>query len=328
MQFIIFVSSYTQTKDQEMLFKAKSQELQKKWSDICSRLHQSLSPERTNLTSLPMTGLYNPNLLVRQPYQPKLQQTRHLGETLKLNSNSVANQPPQRAGSPPGSPVRTDLVLGRTKIGDTTPEKARDDGVKDLLGSNPSEQQPKFLGFQVEKFANEADADSFKKLLKGLMEKLWWQQEAASAVATAITQCKLGNGKRQGTGSRGDIWLLFTGPDRVGKKKMAFVLSEKIYGTNLMTISLGSRRDDEESDMRFRGRTVIDRIGDAVRRNRSSVIMIEDIDEADMLVRGGIKRAMESGRLADSHGREISLGNVIFVLSANWLPDKDRKSVV
>uniref|UniRef100_A0A5B7BEJ3 Clp R domain-containing protein n=1 Tax=Davidia involucrata TaxID=16924 RepID=A0A5B7BEJ3_DAVIN len=293
----------SQTKDQEMIFKQKTQELQKKWSDTCLHLHHNLSSERT---APPLTGLYNPNLLVRQPFQPKLQQTRSIGETLQLNLNPVASQPLEHTGSPPRSPVRTDLVLGWPKITETI-HKER---VKDFLGCISSELQPKFHELQSQKFANTLDADSFKKLLKGLMEKVWWQPEAASAVATTVTQCKLGNGKRRGAGSRGDIWLLFTGTDRVGKKKMASVLSEQLCEANPIMICLGSRRDD---DMNFRGKTVMDRIAEAVGRNPFSVIMLEDIDEADMLVRGSIKRAMERGRLADSHGR-------------NWLPDDLKNS--
>lgn len=46
--------------------------------------------------------------------------------------------------------------------------------------------------------------------------------------------------------------------------------------------------------------------------------MLEDIDDANILIRGSLKRAIERGRLADSHGREISLGNVIFILSSNF----------
>lgn len=57
-------------------------------------------------------------------------------------------------------------------------------------------------------------------------------------------------------------------------------------------ICLGSRRNDGELDMNFRGKTAVDRIAEAVRRNHFSVIMLEDIDEADMLVHGSIKRAM------------------------------------
>ncbi|XP_059636987.1 protein SUPPRESSOR OF MAX2 1-like [Cornus florida] len=324
------VKTRDQSQDQEMIFKQKSQELQKKWSDTCLHVHpnfhNSLRSERSVPAALSITGLYNPNLLVCNPLQPKLQQTRNVGETRQLNPNPVARQHLDCAGSPPRSPVRTDLLLGPIKTTETYPEKPHIECAKDVLGCISSEPQAKFP-LQSEKFANKLDADSFKKLLKGLMEKVWWQREAASAVANTVTQCKLGNRKQRGAGSKGDIWLLFTGPDRVGKKKMASVLSEQVCGANPVMICLGSRRDDGKSDVNFRGKTVLDRIAEAVRRNPFSVIMLEDIDEADMLVRGSIKRAMERGRLIDSHGREISIGNVIFILTANGVPDNLKSSL-
>ncbi|XP_058187271.1 protein SUPPRESSOR OF MAX2 1 [Rhododendron vialii] len=307
----------SQTKGQETVFKQKSQDLLKKWSDACLGLHpnfhHNLSCEKTTPIRLPMAGLYNPNLVVRPQCQLKLQQTRNIGEVLQLNNNPVVNRTSEKPCSPPRSPVGTDLVLGRTKISESAPEHR----VKDLLGCISFEPQQ----YQVTKFANEVDADLFKKLLKGLTGKVWWQREAASQVASAVTNSKFGGGNRRGTGSKGDIWLLFVGPDRLGKKKMASVLSEQICGSHPVTICLGSRRDDEESEMNFRGKTAIDRIAEAVRRNPFSVILLEDIDQADTVVRGSIKRAMERGRLVDSHGREINLGNVIFVVTANGSMD-------
>ncbi|XP_071715484.1 protein SUPPRESSOR OF MAX2 1 [Rutidosis leptorrhynchoides] len=291
-------------KDQESVLKQKIQELQKKWSDTCSRLHPNYNQtprflDRIVPMVVPLTGGYKPNMLLRQsqPGQetPRLQPPRLLQEALQ-----PARQPRLE---PPRSPVRTDLALGPNEK--TVLKKNEDLAVKDLLGCISSEPQKV-------KFANSADTDSFKKLLKGLMKKAWWQPEAASTIATTITQCKVDSG------SRGCVWLLFVGPDRVGKKKMASVLAEHVSGTNPITICLGSRRDGEDTDTGFRGRTVVDRIADAVRRNPSGVIVLSDIDEADLLVRGSIKRAMERGRLTDSHGREISLGNVVFVLTGNW----------
>ncbi|KAH7569321.1 hypothetical protein JRO89_XS06G0144700 [Xanthoceras sorbifolium] len=313
-------------KDHDLIWKQKSQELQKKWNDTCLHLHPnfhqpSLGPERIVPSPISLTGLYNPNLLARKPFQPKLQLNRSIGDTLQLNPSLVSSQPSELAASPPDSPVRTELVLGRPKVIESTPEKTHKDQVRNFLGCISSEPQNNVRELQCEKLPKTLDVDSLKRLLKGLMEKVWWQQEAASAVATTVTQCKLGNGKRRGAGSKGDIWLLFTGPDRVGKKKMASALSELVSGANPIMISLGSRRDDGESNISFRGKTLLDKIGEAVRRNPFSVILLEDIDQADLLVRGNIKRAMERGRFADSHGREISLGNVIFILTANWLPD-------
>ena len=203
--------------------------------------------------------------------------------------------------------MRTDLVLGRK--GTTCADQARG-----LLDSVSLQRRTKLL----DKFSNDMDADMYKKLHKALMEKAWWQAEAASTVASAITCCRSNNGRRRGAASRGDIWLLFTGPDRAGKKKMASVLAEQICGTNPIMICLGTRRDDEESGTNIRGRTAIDRIAEVVQRNPFSVIMLQEIDEADMLVRGSIKQAIERGRIADSHGREVSLGNAIFILAGVW----------
>lgn len=309
-----------QGKNSELLLKQKTQELQRKWNDACLRLHPNFhqnSSERVAAPALSAMSLYNPKLVARQPLQPKLQTSCNFGEALQLSSPQLTIQPSLRAASPPSSPVRTELALGR-KVAETNLEKTnetQEDRVRDFLGCISSESQTKLL----EKFANALDADTFKKLLKGLMERAWWQSEAASAVASAVTKCRLGNGKRRGPGSKGDIWLLFTGPDRIGKRKMASVLSEQICGTNPVIISLGSRREDGEPDTNnIRGKTGLDRIAEAIRRNPLSVIMLEDIDEADMLLRASIRRAIERGRFTDSHGREISLGNVIFILTGNW----------
>ncbi|KAK6944267.1 hypothetical protein RJ641_025369 [Dillenia turbinata] len=342
-------TDHSLTKDQELILKEKTQELQKKWIDKCLQLHPNhhhgLGLERLAPTMIPVTGLYNSNLLPRQPLQPRVQLNGNLGDslqlnpnllassqTLQLNSNQLASQPKvqlhlghlsgqpsERAGSPPASPVRTDLVLGPTKATATSLKKDNEERASDLLGCISFEPQSKLNDSHTEKLASTLDADSFKRLLKGLAERVWWQHDAASAVAATVTNCKFGGGKRRVAGSKGDVWILFTGPDRVGKKKMASSLAELVYGSTPITICLGSRRGDEDFDVSFRGKTALDRIAEAVRRNPFSVIVLEDIDEADMLVRGNIKRAMERGRLADSHGREFTLGNVIFILTTKAL---------
>ncbi|XP_057545550.1 protein SUPPRESSOR OF MAX2 1-like [Amaranthus tricolor] len=316
-------SDIIQNKEQDVSSRQKTQELQKKWGESCLRLHPSfhnMGSERITPSPLSMTGLYNPQLLARQPIQPKSQQPpRVLGDRLqlKLSSPVIHQLNAEKPASKPGSPVRTELVLGPTKISSGTDSDCVQKGLKDFLGCISSESTDKPFTAIPE------DVDSYKRLLKGLIGKVWWQTDAASAVAAAVTQCRLGNGKRRVGGSKGDIWLLFSGPDRTGKKKMAAALSDLVCGISPVIISLGCRREDE-TDLNFRGKTVINRIVEAVRRNPFSVVMLQDIDEADLLVRGGIKRAMERGRISDSHGREISLGNVIFIVTSNWVPDQLR----
>ncbi|XP_022937779.1 protein SUPPRESSOR OF MAX2 1-like [Cucurbita moschata] len=280
--------------DEEQIRKHKTRELEKKWHDTCLRLH----PNFHNLNK------FGPNLLGHQLSQPKLQLNKAFGEKV-LSSLQ------------PGSPVRTELALGRMNDNDNSAEQTHKEQVKDFLGCISSEPESKVCELRSGKFLNASDIDSYKRLFKGILEKVWWQQEAASALATSVTQFKLGNGKRRGTIRKGDMWLLFLGPDRVGKKKMATALAELVSGSNPVTICLGSKR----SDGGIRGRTVLDRISEAVRRNRFSVIVLDDFDESDLLLHGSIKKAMERGRFTDSHGREISLGNIIFILTSNWIPN-------
>ncbi|CAA7062384.1 unnamed protein product [Microthlaspi erraticum] len=293
---------------------AKVEEVQKKWNDACVRLHPSFHNKNERIVPIPIpipltTSSYGPNMLLRQPLQPKLHPNRELRERIHLKPVSTLV----------AEPVQTDLVLGRT-------EDLEKDGdarvVRDFLGCISSEpvqnNNDKISVMQKENLENSLDIDLFKKLLKGMAEKVWWQNDAASAVAATVSQCKLGNGKRRGVVSKGDVWLLFSGPDRVGKRKMVSALSSLVYGTNPTMIQLGSRQETGDGSHNIRGKTVLDRIAETVKKSPFSVILLEDIDEADMLLRGSIKRAMDRGRICDSHGREISLGNVIFVMTASW----------
>ncbi|KAG2310811.1 hypothetical protein Bca4012_025318 [Brassica carinata] len=302
--------------------KAKIEEVQKKWNEACVRLHPSFHNKSERIVPVPVpipipipltTTSYSPNMLLRQQFLPN----RELRERIPLKpmSSLVAEQAKKK--SPPESPVQTDLVLGRTEVS----EKAEDVQVRDFLGCISSESvqnNEKISILPKSNLENSLDIDLFKKLLKGMTEKVWWQHDAASAVAATVSQCKLGNGKRRGVLSKGDVWLLFSGPDRVGKRKMASALSSLVYGTNPITIPLGSRQESGDGVHNIRGKTVLDRIAETVKRSPFSVILLEDIDEADMLLGGSIRRAMDRGRITDSHGREISLGNVIFVMTASW----------
>ncbi|KAG2241716.1 hypothetical protein Bca52824_090289 [Brassica carinata] len=176
------------------------------------------------------------------------------------------------------------------------------------FGSRTFQQSYIFTG---EKTRDSFDIDLFKKLLKGLAKSVWWQHDAASSIASAITERKQGNGK-----SKGDIWLMFTGPDRTGKTKMASALSDLVSGSRPITISLGSGSSTDDGSS-LRGKTALDRLAETGRRNPFAVIVMEDIDEADVLLRNNVELAMERGRICDSYGREVSLGNVIIILTAN-----------
>ncbi|RWW10029.1 hypothetical protein GW17_00026448 [Ensete ventricosum] len=299
------------SKEEELLWKQSTEELLKKWCETCSRLHPRFHQSHVGFGSSSSPPASKPSSVVRPhpPCEPKLTLSRALSPS-RLGSN-------QDAVAPPGSPVKTDLVLGSSKFDDSHKDRLRD-----FTGCTPDA----FSGQQQRaKIAGISDIDTFKRLFQGLAEKVSWQQEAASAIATVVMRCKSGNGKRRNGGSKGDAWLLLLGPDRVGKRKMANALSELVFGTGPTTVSFG-RGSDGESNVSCRGSTSMDRIVGAVQRNPFSVVVLEDIDQADVLLQGKVKQAMERGRLPDSYGREVSLGSVIFVLTADWLPEGLKSS--
>lgn len=213
---------------------------------------------------------------------------------LSLQTTNVMATP-DRLPSPAGTLVKTDLALGPVQKASGT----------------------KFTG----------DATSIKRLVNGLLDKVSWQAEAASAVAAAVIQSNSGIGKRRNGSQKTDTWLLFAGPDRVGKQKMAVALSDLVFGATPFIIRLGSPEavvgeEPKEYNVSFRGRTSIDRVAETLRVNPFSTIFFEDFDQTDSALRGTIRRAMERGRLVDSRGREVGLGNAIFILTAGWLPEE------
>ncbi|CAN6449588.1 unnamed protein product [Victoria cruziana] len=332
--------------NEDHLRKQKSEELQKKWNETCSRLHPGYRPivrteKPSSLTTSSLldshsstngngnarisSSIYNPSMW-RAQFEPKLQVSR--GSSSPLGATKAGLNLPFVSGrSPPSSPVGTDLGLGRPKLSTTenVVSGAHNDRLHELTGRDSTQRVSDRCNLKI---ACTLDEDSFKRIFKGLTQKVSWQTDAATTVATAVIKCRSGGRRTWGVGAKGDTWLLFLGPDRVGKKKMAAGLSELVFGTRPICIRLGlsdagnqQEDDGDECCPRTRRKTVLDRIADAVRRSPFSVLVLEDVDQADSLIHGSLIRAMERGRLSDSHGREVGLGSVIFILTAEWLPE-------
>eukprot|EP00252_Welwitschia_mirabilis_P027348 TRINITY_DN9363_c0_g1_i1.p1 TRINITY_DN9363_c0_g1~~TRINITY_DN9363_c0_g1_i1.p1 ORF type:complete len:1205 (-),score=207.83 TRINITY_DN9363_c0_g1_i1:794-4408(-) len=193
--------------------------------------------------------------------------------------------------------------------------------------STPEKQSKKDSGL----YQPLLDPDELKNIYRLFEEKVSWQPEAGCSVASVAIQHKSKTSKRRGLSSRGDLWLLFLGPDRVGKRKMAAALSEVLCGSEkkLITFKLGSQdsrtspswsrgyNENDERGFSSRGKTILDKITETVRQSRMSVLLFEDVDQADQLTRTSLVRAMEKGRLSDSYGRDIDLGRMVFVMTAS-----------
>uniref|UniRef100_A0A0D9YZG7 Clp R domain-containing protein n=1 Tax=Oryza glumipatula TaxID=40148 RepID=A0A0D9YZG7_9ORYZ len=160
-----------------------------------------------------------------------------------------------------------------------------------------------------------ANMQAIPLLVKRLTEAVRWQPEAAAAVAAAITKARSGERKRRGMGpTRADTWVLFSGHDVAGKTKMAEALSMSVFGTNAVALRLAGNGGEPIASCR--GRTALDCVADAIRANPLRVIVLDGFDhhDDDRVVQASILRAVESGRLVDSRGRDVALGEAIFVV--------------
>jgi hypothetical protein len=175
------------------------------------------------------------------------------------------------------------------------------------------------LGLAAARPACETDD---KLLVRRLTEAVRWQPEAAAAVASTIAKARSREARRRGKADV-DAWVVFAGPDVAGKRSMAEALSKSVFGTGAVTVRLGYPQagdDGGESVVSCRGQTALDRMAEAIRANPFRVVVLDGVDHADSVVRGSILRAIESGRLSDSHGRDVALGTNMFVVMSQWSP--------
>ncbi|XP_054818690.1 protein SMAX1-LIKE 6-like isoform X2 [Prosopis cineraria] len=174
------------------------------------------------------------------------------------------------------------------------------------------------------------DPIDFKSLNQLLAERVSWQAEAISVVNRTMSLCRCGTRKKSGSHARADVWLAFLGPDRVGKKKIALALAEKIFGNTKRLISVDMSSQDRgyplnavfESqksichDLLWR-KTVVDYIAGELSKQPHSVVFLENVDKADFLAQSSLLQAIRTGKFPDSHGREISFNNAIIIVTSS-----------
>lgn len=179
------------------------------------------------------------------------------------------------------------------------------------------------------------DQKDYKYLYTSLFSKIGRQEDAMAVISQTLARCKSGNGKRQGA-CRGDMWFNFLGSDRICQKKTAIALAEILYGGTQSFIcvdlsfkdgikyvnSMNGWQDKNNCDVKFRGKTMVDYIADQLRRKPLSVILLENIDRSDPQVQSSLLYALKSGRLLDSHGREVSTSNAVFVATSQSMEGK------
>ncbi|CAN6568984.1 unnamed protein product [Malus baccata var. baccata] len=176
------------------------------------------------------------------------------------------------------------------------------------------------------------DPSDVKMLFRALLERVGWQTDAVSVISRRIANCRSRSAKFCGASHRRDVWFNFTGPDRYGKKKIALALAEVLYGNQeqLICADLNSQDGMIHSDtnfdcpvvngydVRFRGKTVIDYVAGELCKKPLSIVFLENVDKADVVTQNSLSLALLTGKFSDSHGRQVSTNNAIFVTTSTF----------
>ncbi|XP_019415403.1 PREDICTED: protein SMAX1-LIKE 6-like isoform X2 [Lupinus angustifolius] len=160
------------------------------------------------------------------------------------------------------------------------------------------------------------DAKNTNILFEALSKEVNWQDEALRVIVKTILSSPTKGVKQHGANRRGDIWMNFVGPDRHGKRKVAVALAEFLYGSRESFIFVDlSSEEMKGCNVKFRGKTTVDFIVGEYCKKPLSVVFLENVDKADMVVQRSLSQAIKTGKIADSHGRVVSLNNATFVTS-------------
>ncbi|OMO84371.1 ATPase, AAA-2 [Corchorus capsularis] len=396
------IAKVVQTKDDETMLNTKVSGLQKKWNDICQRLHHtaplhkldiapSMAPapiaegspfatgksqnsgedlptrenrihDRSPSSQMHLQRIFPPKCNMPIPRTSEAEninlQSRLLPDVSTLARQTdkdvpwFTRHPQQNASSYPGQtlsssgpPVTTDLKLGTiyaltSQESNTTKSLDHKEHLQRLSSSisadidanseNTSYQFAQSSPCSGLTSGEQFDQGDYKSIRKVLAEKVGWQDEAVNSVSQAISQLRSRYGSHRGVNCKGDTWLTFLGPDRVGKRRIASALAEVLFGSQENLISVDLRSVDKVSqsnsifechelngyDVKFRGKTVSDFIAEELRKKPHSVIFLENVDKADYYMQHGLEQAIRTGKFPDSHGREVSINNTVFITTS------------
>ncbi|KAA8549416.1 hypothetical protein F0562_001111 [Nyssa sinensis] len=294
---------------------------------------QKFSPPKQNIPTPVAFEAENASLQPKLPIEfPKSQQLEMESPwppSYPMRSLSV---PPDRTSSSSVTSVTTDLGLGTlyTSTVEESSKKFQDhkDRLQYFSGSvstdldgvseNASNQITRSSCSGAE-LGGQLYPRDFKSVWRVLAEKVGWQDEAIRTISQTISRCRTEQLRHDGYYHKGDTWLSFLGPDKVGKKKIASALAELIFGSRerLISVDLSSgdgfshsnsifdRSDVNSYKVKFRGKTVVDYIAEELSKKPHSVVLLENVDKADFLAQNSLSQAIRTGNTTRTNDKNV-----------------------
>lgn len=170
------------------------------------------------------------------------------------------------------------------------------------------------------------------KLEDKLNESVVGQEEACSAVASAIKRARTGLIDTE----RPWASFLFLGPTGVGKTELAKVLTKELFGDEdrLIQIDMSEMMEMHSvskligSPPGYIGYQQGGYLTEQVKRNPHSVILFDEVEKAHPDVLNVLLQILEYGHLTDGRGRRVNFKNTIIILTSNIGAEEIRQDKV
>ena len=167
----------------------------------------------------------------------------------------------------------------------------------------------------------EAEAAKLVHLEEHLHERVVGQDDAVTAVASAIRRSRAGlSDPRRPIGS-----FMFLGPTGVGKTELARALAEYLFDSDQAMVRIDMSEYMEKFSVSrligappgYVGYDAGGQLTEAVRRRPYSVVLLDEIEKAHPDVFNVLLQVLDDGRLTDGQGRTVDFTNVVLIMTSN-----------
>ena len=167
----------------------------------------------------------------------------------------------------------------------------------------------------------EAETKKLSRLESELHKRIIGQDEAVSAVSSAIRRGRVGlKDPKRPTGS-----FLFLGPTGVGKTELSKAVADIVYGSeqNMIRVDMSEYMEKHSvsrmigSPPGYVGHEEGGQLSEQVRRHPYSVILFDEIEKAHPDVFNVLLQVLDEGRITDSRGRRVDFKNTCIIMTSN-----------
>ncbi|WP_289303001.1 AAA family ATPase, partial [Methylophaga sp. UBA3996] len=189
---------------------------------------------------------------------------------------------------------------------------------KKLIGVNDVQAIVAKIARIPAKTVSNADKDNLRKLDENLKRVIFGQDEAISALGSAIKMARSGLGHpEKPTGA-----FLFAGPTGVGKTEVTRQLAHNL-GVDLIRFDMSEYMESHTVSRLIGappGYVGFDQGGlltDAIIKQPHAVLLLDEIEKAHPDVFNLLLQVMDHGTLTDNNGRKADFRHVVLVMTSN-----------